>query len=369
MNPLRAIRDFGQSVWLDDIGRSMLENGELQRLIDEDGLGGITSNPSIFRQAIVETGDYRSELDALRRRGLAGREIVETLMVQDVGRAADLFRPGFEASYGGEGFVSIEVSPLLAHDAEGTIGEARRLWAALARPNVLIKVPGTREGLTAIRRLIAEGINVNVTLLFDLDRYAAVADAYLDGLEQRVADGQPVDGIRSVASFFLSRIDTLVDRRIDAIDTPAARALRGQAAIASAKLAYRHFLELTAGARWRELARRGAAAQPLLWASVGTKDPAYADTKYVDALVGPETVVTLPRETLDAYRDHGRPEARLANDMEGAAAVGAGLAGIGIDLHAAAARLEEEGVGKFVSAYDQLVAAVSAAPSPAATGK
>lgn len=356
-NPLLRVKALGQSVWLDYIRRGMIESGELARLIREDGLAGVTSNPAIFEQAIVRHGDYEAAIASLARQGMSAKAIYECLALGDVGRAADLLQPAYEATAGRDGFVSLEVSPHLAHDTEHTVAEAQCLWAELRRPNVMIKVPGTYAGLPAIRRLIADGVNVNVTLLFGIERYRAVAETFLAGLEERAAQGQALDSIASVASFFLSRIDVLVDRRLDAHGDPAAQALRGEAAIACARLAYQEYKRILAGPRWQRLASRGARPQRLLWASTSTKDPAYRDVKYVEPLIGPDTVNTMTPETFAAYRDHGDPAPRLEEDLARTQALAARLAALGIDLTAVAEQLEREGVQKFVDPFDRLLAA------------
>lgn len=354
-NPLLELKALGQSVWLDDLRRGWLEDGTLKRLIREDGLDGMTSNPAIFAKAMIDGEDYDESIDALEARNAGAPEIYEALALQDVGRAADVFRPAYDSSDGLAGLVSIEVSPHLAADTAGTVAEGRRLWQRLERPNVMIKVPGTRAGLPAITELLAAGVNVNVTLLFSVQRYREVVTAFLDGLERRQETGHSLERLASVASFFLSRIDTLVDRRLDELGSDEAGALRGQAAIASARLAYRHYGEWTAGARWRALAGSGARPQRLLWASTSTKDPIYSDVKYVEALVAPDTINTMPRKTLAAYRDHGQPEVRIAHELAAAESLPGNLRELGIDLEDVAATLEEEGVRKFVEPYDALL--------------
>jgi len=356
-NPLLTIRELGQSIWLDYIHRGMLENGEIARLIERDGLAGITSNPAIFEKAIVEHHDYDTAIAALVRRGVNTAETYESLVLNDVGHAADLFRPLYERTKGGDGFVSIEVSPHLAHDTERTVTEGRRLWETLQRPNIMIKVPATLEGLPAIRRLLAAGVNVNVTLLFGLARYRAVVGAFMAGMEDRVSAGLPPGTVASVASFFLSRIDVLVDKKLDTLGAPGTD-LRGQAAIAYARLAYQIYKEWVDGDRWRQLVAHGARPQRLLWASTSTKDPAYSDVKYVEALIGPETVNTLPPETLDAYRAHGKPAARLEQDLAQADELPKKLARVGIDLENIAQQLEDEGVQKFIAPFDKLFASL-----------
>jgi transaldolase len=355
-NPLRRLRSLGQSVWLDYIHRSLIESGGLKRLVAEDGLGGITSNPTIFEEAIEGSDLYDEAIKGLGSAGKSPAQIYEAIATEDVGRAADILRPVFDKLGGGDGYVSIEVNPHLAHDAQATVVEARRLWKTLSRPNVLIKVPAAREGLEAYRRLITEGINVNVTLLFGLDRYRMVADAYLAGLEDRAALGMPVSGIASVASFFLSRIDVLVDPMLEKAGTAEARKLRGQVAISCAKVAYRIYKEIFGGERFANLAGQGAAPQRLLWASTGVKDPEYSDTKYVDSLIGPHTINTIPMKTLEAYRDHGDPKARLEENLGEAEECLARLGALGIDIDEATRRLEDQGIEKFNKPYDSLMA-------------
>lgn len=362
-NPLRGLHRLGQSPWLDFIDRDLVRSGRLAALA-EAGVRGVTSNPAIFERAIAHSGHYDEEIERRARAGQGAGTIYEALALADVRDAADVLRPVHETSGGRDGFVSLEVSPRLAHDTKATVAEARRLWAALSRPNVMIKVPATREGLPAIRTLLAEGVNINVTLLFSLERYREVADAWLAALEQRAGTGAPLEGVASVASFFLSRIDTLVDGRLDEIaagggpEAGLAGALRGRIAIASARCAYGVFEEILRAERFRRLAARGARPQRLLWASTGTKDPAYADTKYVDALVGPDTVTTLPLATLEAWRDHGGPvRERVREDPDGAART-LGHLGELLPLSEIGARLEREGVRKFVEPFEALHAAI-----------
>jgi transaldolase/glucose-6-phosphate isomerase len=360
-NALLKLRTFGQSIWLDFIRRSMLVSGELQQLISEDGLRGMTSNPSIFEKAIAGSQDYDDAIRALALKGRSVNTIYQSLTVEDVQLAADLFGPIYEETDGRDGFVSLEVSPHLAYDTVDTIAEAHRLWSAVNRPNVMIKVPATRNGIPAIRQLISDGINVNVTLLFSLLRYRAVAEAYVAGLEARAAQGEPLKPVASVASFFLSRIDVLVDPMLEQImnsDTPqaeAAKEIHGQVAIASAKVAYQVFEEIFGTERFRKLSALGARPQRLLWASTSTKNPAYSDVKYVEALIGPQTVNTVPLETLHAYRDHGDPAPRLQQDGREALQVLQRLSQLGIDLDAVTQQLETEGVEKFVKPFDRLV--------------
>jgi transaldolase/glucose-6-phosphate isomerase len=360
-NPLLKAADLGQSIWLDFLRRHLITAGELDQLITEDGLRGVTSNPKIFEKAIGGSDDYDERIRVLAHEGKTAEDIYQDLTVNDVQSAADHFRSIYDESDGRHGFVSLEVSPHLAGDTDGTIAEARKLWRALDRPNVLIKVPATREGLPAIRQLISEGVNVNVTLLFGLPRYREVADAYLSGLEDRVKAEQPIDRVASVASFFLSRIDVLVDPQIDdkrraGADAAAiAESLRGQVAIACARLAYQIYKEIYAEDRFRALADKDGRTQRLLWASTSTKDPTYSDVKYVDALIGPDTINTAPRETLDAYRDHGDPAPRLEQDLDGARQVLAQLANLDIDIDEVTQQLEDEGIEKFSKPYDRLM--------------
>jgi len=360
-NPLSLIQDYGQSIWLDYLRRNLATSGELRRLIEEDGLKGMTSNPAIFEKVIDGSNDYSAAIRALALEGKRIEEIYDTLTIDDVQQAADIFRPVYDSTGGKDGFVSLEVSPHLANDTQRTIKEARRLWNALGRPNVLIKVPATLEGLPAITQLISEGINVNVTLLFGLDRYRDVADAYLTGLENRLAAGKTIDRIASVASFFLSRIDVMVDPMLDKLTGAGgpkgekASSLRGQIAIASAKLAYQIYKEIYGSERYRRLADRGAHTQRLLWASTSTKNPEYSDVKYVEALIGPETVNTAPMETINAYRDHGEPEARLEANVDHYEGMLRELAELDIDITVIAQRLEDEGIEKFNAPYDRLM--------------
>ncbi|HEU4618986.1 MAG TPA: transaldolase [Gammaproteobacteria bacterium] len=366
-SPVKRLIDFGQSPWLDFIQRRLITSGELARLVSEWGLRGITSNPTIFEQAIAETDDYDADIERLAREGKTAAEIYDALTVADVASAADVLRPVYDATGGADGFVSLEVSPHLAADAGATIAEAKRLFGALARPNVMIKVPGTEEGLTALRALVGEGLNINVTLLFSIERYRDVQTAYLEGLEAAAESGRKLETIASVASFFLSRIDVLVDRELDAIAALGAdrerkaRALRGRAAIASARLAYEIYEEFVASPRYRRLASIGGRVQRLLWASTGTKDPAYSDVKYVEALIGPDTINTMPLKTLRAYDDHGDPAPRLTGHVDEARRTLAELKEIGIDPADVAERLLVEGLEKFVKAYDSLLATIEAA--------
>ena len=353
---MQALLELGQSVWLDDFRRGMLRSGELQARIDE-GLRGMTSNPTIFEHAIGGSTDYDQGLRAIAASRKNDREIFEQLAVEDVREAADLFRPAYDATAGADGFVSLEVSPTLARDTEGTIAEARRLWAEVSRPNLMIKVPGTREGWPAIERLLTDGVNINITLLFSLEHYREVARAYLRALDARVRAGQPIDRLASVASFFVSRVDTETDRRIEA--GPAAlHDLRGKVAVANAQLAYAWFRDLLQGADWRRLASQGARPQRLLWASTGTKNPAYSDVLYVDSLIGPDTINTMPPATLQLFEDHGTVRATLPADAREANRIMDRLAAGGVDFADVTRVLEDEGIEKFAKSFETLLGVI-----------
>lgn len=373
MNPLQRLRDFGQSVYVDEIRRRWFDDGTLRTLIDRDGLRGVTSNPAIFQKAIADSDDYDDTIAELARGGMDAAGMYEALVIDDIQRAADLFRPTFDESDGRFGFVSLEVDPNLALDTDGTVAEAEHLWRRLDRPNVFIKVPGTDAGVPAIEALIDRGVNVNVTLLFSLQRYRQVAEAYRRGLEARQQRGESLR-VASVASFFLSRIDVAVDPLLDDVaarggeHAPRATRLKGQIAIANAKLAYRLFQrEVVGDGRWRDLAQGGARPQRLLWASTGTKNPDYSDVMYVEPLIGPDTVTTMPTSTLDAYRDHGEPADRVALDVEGAETAMNELAELGIEMEAVTARLEEEAVEKFVTPFNSLMETLEEAARAGAT--
>src|SRR5665647_3045420 len=360
-NNLIKLGTLGQSIWLDYIRRDLITSGELRRLIAEDGLRGMTSNPSIFEKAISSSHDYDEDIHTMALAKKDCKSIYEALSQHDVQSAADEFRSVYDETKGKDGYVSLEVNPHLAHDTDGTIAEARRLWKALNRPNVLIKVPATAEGLQAIQQLIGEGININVTLLFGLPRYGQVAEAYIAGIEARLAKGKPVGHVASVASFFVSRIDTLVDSMLEKIiekgddEAKLAKQIRRQVAIASAKAAYQIYKEIFSSDRYKKLAERGASTQRLLWASTGTKNAEYSDVKYIEALIGADTVNTVPVETLNAYRDHGEPKARIEDDSDGADRVLQQLHGLGINIDTVTQQLEEEGVAKFNKPFDELM--------------
>lgn len=351
-----ALEEVGQSVWLDYLRRGMVRSGELEGLI-RDGLRGMTSNPTIFEHAIAGSADYDDVLKdpALSRK--TDRELFEVLAIQDVREAADLFRPVYDRTNGADGFVSLEVSPAVARDTEGSIAEARRLWRAVDRPNLMIKIPGMREGWSAIERCLREGININITLLFSVEHYRAVSEAYLRALEARVRDRQPIDRLASVASFFVSRVDTEVDRRIEALGG-SLLALRGQVAIANARLAYATFLDTTHSPRWRALASSGARVQRPLWASTGTKNPAYSDVLYLETLIGPDTVTTVPPDTLRLFEEHGTVRVTLSDDPGDAPEVMEALASGGIDFVDVNRVLEEEGIQKFTVSLDKLLGVI-----------
>ena len=366
-NPLLTIQDFNQSIWQDDLRRNMILSGELKRLIEEDGIHGVTSNPAIFEKAIAKNPEYKEDIGKFTQQGKSIEEIYQLLTVKDVQMAADQFRPLFDRSDGRHGFVSLEVNPHLAYDVEGTLSEARRLWQALSRPNVMIKVPATKEGLICIEQLIGEGLNINVTLLFGLPRYREVANAYIRGLEARAAGNAPLNGISSVASFFLSRIDVLIDpmlkklKQDQAPGADIADRIYGQVAIASAKSAYLIYKQIFESDRFSVLLEKGARPQRLLWASTSTKEEGFSDVKYVEALIGPDTVNTLPRPTIDAYRDHGQPEQRLTENMDEAVRMLESLADLDISIDQLTEKLEKQGVDKFIKPYDSLMATLQKA--------
>jgi transaldolase / glucose-6-phosphate isomerase len=368
MNALTALTQHGQSVWLDFLSRDFLDQGGLARLVRDDGLSGVTSNPSIFEKAIGESAQYDAEIERVAAEGaFAINAIYERLAVADIRRAADTLRPIYEATAARDGFVSLEVSPYLAMDTDGTITEARRLWTTVGRANVMIKVPGTAPGLPAIRQLLSEGININITLLFSQQVYQQVVDGYLSALEHRRAHGLALDRIASVASFFVSRIDSVADAALDvriaqiadSADRAALTELRGKVAVANAKLAYQNYLRCFSGPRWEQLVERGARPQRLLWASTGTKNPAYSDVLYVEELIGTDTVNTMPPKTMDAFRDHGRVGDTLTHDVEQAHEVLARLDRSGISLDHITADLVVDGVRLFSDSFDQLLGAVA----------
>ena len=363
MKPLLKLLEHGQSYWLDNLTRDMIHSGELHRRVAQEGLRGVTSNPKIFDKAITHSDRYEAQIREAVSSGKSTPQIYEAVVVTDVRDACDVLRPVYEASDGVDGYVSLEVSPHLAHDAQGSIREARRLYAEVDRPNVYIKIPGTAAGVGAVEELLSEGVNVNVTLLFGVDRYRTIADAYIRALERRLERGRPLDSVASVASFFLSRMDVLVDPLLDqriagvTDESMAARAaqLRGRTAVANARLAYRAFEEITASERWRHLAEHGARPQRLLWASTSTKNPDYSDIMYVEPLIGPQTVNTLPAPTIRAFADHGRVADTLRQGMDEAQAVMEQVTELGIDMGQVTEQLENEGVQKFIDPYDALM--------------
>ena len=364
MNPVRQLESCGQSPWLDDLRRDLIRKGELARLIKEDGLKGMTSNPTIFEKAIGETDEYKDQLEELLGKGeLDDTRIYELLAIEDIQDAADLFRPVYEASGGKDGFVSLEVSPHLANDTDKTIEEVARLWHLVERENLMVKIPGTKAGIPAVRRAIASGINVNITLLFSIEVYEAVVEAYISGLEDLIERGDDPSEVASVASFFLSRIDLAVDKQLEkkaGTDRMLVYRVTDRVGIASAKLAYSRYMMLFATPRWRALAAQGARPQRLLWASTSTKKDSLPDTYYVDALVGPDTVNTLPTVTLNAFRDHGKPDRQaLESDVAGARQTLDALDKLGIPLEMIAAELLEDGVRKFSDALDKLLGSVA----------
>jgi len=366
-NQLRNLTKLGQSVWYDYIRRDLYRGPELRRLIEEDGLRGMTSNPTLFEKAITETALYDEDILRHAAKGASSAAILESLTIADVRGAAEVFQNVFAETRGDDGFVSIEVRPQLARDAEGSIAEARHLWQECDRANVMVKIPATDEGISAIRTCLAGGININITLLFSLSRYREVMEAYLGAMEERLAAALPVDRIRSVASFFVSRVDTKTDPQLDAIaGDPArserhrrlARELRGKTAIANARLAYQEFGKVFQSSRFAKLKEKGVGLQRPLWASTSSKDPAYPKLYYVEALVAPNSVSTLPPETFAAYRDHGEPRMRIHDSLSGARSVFEGLAELGIDQERVGRELEEEGAAKFIASYDRLLEAL-----------
>jgi transaldolase len=366
-NPLNQLLNFGQSVWLDYIRRDLLASGELKRLIEEDGLRGMTSNPSIFEKAIGESSYYADTLKSLAsRKDLDAGGRYEILAIRDIQDAADILRPVYDKTKRRDGYVSLEVSPLLARKTKETLEEARRLWKAVNRENVMIKVPGTAEGIPAFQQLISEGININVTLLFSQEVYAEVANAYIAGVEQLAAHGGDLRKIASVASFFISRIDTLVDsmveKRLQAAsnerEKSELKSILGKIAIANGKQTYERYQRIFGSDRWKKLAAMGAQTQRVLWASTSTKNPNYSDVMYVDELIGPDTVNTMPPNTLDAFRDHGKPRASLTEDVAGANQTMEKVARLGISMKEVTDKLTDDGVRLFAESFDKLMKAV-----------
>ncbi|MEA3352063.1 MAG: transaldolase [Chloroflexota bacterium] len=361
MNPIAKLHHLGQSIWYDNIERRLLNNGELAAMISRGDIRGVTSNPSIFKNAIANSSDYDNALIPLAKQGLSKEDIYEKLAVADIRAACDLFLPLYEKTNRGDGYVSLEVSPYLAQETDTTLEEALRLWKRIARPNLMIKIPGTEASLPAITSSIAAGINVNVTLIFSVERYAKIMAAYLSGLEKRLESGQPIGHVASVASFFVSRIETNIDNRLTAlleISGDNARwieTLKGEFAVASAKLAYAKHKEIFSGERWERLVAKGAHIQRALWASTSTKNPAYPDTKYVDELIAPNTINTIPPKTLDAFRDHGTAALTLESNLDSARSAFDYLYALDISIDEATQELEDEGVRKFADAFTALL--------------
>jgi len=364
-NRLQQLHDAGVSIWLDFIDRDLLASGRLRRMIEDDFVTGETTNPTIFEKALAEGSDYDEQLSAAARE-LTPPELFELVETDDVRAACDIFADVYTRTSGGDGYVSIEVSPASANDADATVREAQRLWHAVDRPNLMVKVPGTAEGATAVRQLISQGINVNITLLFAINAHARVIDAYIAGLEDRLRSGNPIDDVASVASFFISRVDTEVDKRLDSLAASKPEAererilrLKGKAAIANAKLAYRLFEAKFSGERWERLAAKGARLQRPLWASTGTKNPEYSDTVYVEELIGPNTVNTLPPATLDAFRDHGKVRQSITEGLDQAQLCLAELEAHGISMEQVTDKLLVEGLASFQKSWDQLTAGLA----------
>jgi transaldolase len=354
MNNVKQIHSFGQSIWLDFIDRAIINNGKLKSLIDVDGVRGVTSNPAIFEKAITSSSDYDADIRTLSESAGTTEELFFGLAVKDIQAAADLFK-GVHAEDKMDGYVSLEVSPFLALDTEGTFEQAKKLWKQVDRKNVMIKIPGTQPGLSAIRQSIAQGININVTLLFGLDRYRAVAEAYIAGLEDHLAAGHEIGHISSVASFFLSRIDVIVD---PLLDEKGLGELKGEVAIASAKKAYEIYKQVFSGPRWEKLAAKGAQPQRLLWASTSSKNPAFKDTKYVEALIGPDTVDTVPLETIEAFRDHGIAANTLEQGLDTATEILNKVKAAGINMDEVTQTLEDEGIDKFNKPFEKLLKSI-----------
>jgi len=375
-NRLQALHDVGQSIWLDSIDRRMLHDGELDRRIRDDALTGMTSNPTIFQKALASSNAYDDQITEAEEKDLTSWEVFELLETTDVRDACDKFASVFSATRGGDGYVSIEVSPGVSNSADATVEEARRLWKTVDRPNVMVKVPGTPEGAIAVRRLIGEGINVNITLLFAIEAHERVIEAYIAGLEDRVKAGKPIDGLASVASFFVSRVDTEIDKRLDALIAKAdageaerLKLLKGRAAIANAKLAYRLFREKFAGPRWEALAKKGARLQRPLWASTSTKNPEYRDVMYVEELIGPDTVDTMPPATIDAFREHGVVEKTVDRKVAAAEGLLKEIEAVGITMKDVTAKLLVDGIASFQKSFDELIAGLESKIGSLTPGK
>src|SRR3954466_727226 len=361
-NRLQQLHDVGQSIWLDSIDRRILHDGELDRRINDDALTGMTSNPTIFQKALASSSAYDEQINESEEHGLTTWQLFELLETTDVRDACDHFAGVYSSTRGADGYVSIEVSPGVSHSADATVEEARRLWKTVDRPNVMVKVPGTPEGALAVRRLIAEGINVNITLLFALDAHERVIDAYMAGLEDRVKTGKPIDGLASVASFFVSRVDPEIDKRLDTLAAKASPAekerlkmLKGRAAIANAKLAYKLFRDKFSGPRWNALAKQGARVQRPLWASTSTKNPEYRDVMYVEELIGPDTVDTMPPATIDAFREHGVVQKTVDKKVPPAEGLLKEIEAVGISIDEVTAKLLVDGIASFQKSFDELI--------------
>jgi len=366
-NRLLEIHDAGQSIWLDSIDRRMLHDGELDRRVRDDALTGMTSNPTIFQKALASSNAYDEQIVEAEEQGLTSWQLFELLETTDVRDACDHFAAVYSSTRGADGYVSIEVSPGVSHSADATVEEARRLWKTVDRPNVMVKVPGTPEGAIAVRRLIAEGINVNITLLFAIQAHDRVIEAYMAGLEDRIKARKPIDGLASVASFFVSRVDSEIDKRLDALIARAAPAekerlkmLKGRAAIANAKLAYKLFRQRFAGPRWEALAKQGARVQRPLWASTSTKNPEYRDVMYVEDLIGPDTVDTMPPATIEAFRDHGVVDRTVDKKVAAAEGLLKEIEAVGISVKEVTEKLLVEGIASFQKSFDELIAGLEA---------
>ena len=366
-NRLQQLHDAGQSIWLDSIDRRMLHDGELDRRVSDDALTGMTSNPTIFQKALASSNAYDDQIIEAEEHGLTSWQLFELLETTDVRDACDHFAAVYSSTRGADGYVSIEVSPGVSQSADATVEEARRLWKTVDRPNVMVKVPGTPEGAIAVRRLIAEGINVNITLLFAIQAHERVIEAYMAGLEDRIKARQPIDGLASVASFFVSRVDTEIDKRLDALIAKATqpekerlKILKGRAAIANAKLAYRLFTQKFAGPRWEALAKQGGRVQRPLWASTSTKNPEYRDVMYVEELIGPDTVDTMPPATIEAFRDHGAVERAVDKKVAAAEGLLKEIEAVGISMKGVTEKLLVEGIASFQKSFDELIAGLEA---------
>lgn len=363
MNKLVELKEYGQSYWLDNLTRGKIQSGELERRVKEQGLRGITSNPSIFFKAFSSGSDYDDQIRALAKEGKTAEEIYDAMTVKDVQDACDILRPVYDESGGTDGFVSLEVSPYLARDTEGSMKDARRLYKMVGKDNCLIKIPGTKEGVPAIEQMLYEGVNINITLLFSIQRYVEVAEAYVRAVKRRAEEGSGVDKTVSVASFFLSRIDTLADQILSEYDIPVNQkkdpspaSLKGKAAIASAKIAYQHFKEIFSGGQWENLKSKGAHPQRVLWASTSTKDPSFSDVLYVNSLIGPHTINTLPDKTIEAFADHGvLKKDAIEEGLEEAKGTFAKLKEYDVDIDFVTRYLEYEGIWKFMQSYDELI--------------